>query len=90
MIDIIVGPDGGPVAGPTGSVIGTLRLGRQRYRSKLGRGRWHYDRRRQKPRFTSGPLKGLRVAWEPRAGDKVWRVELKYRGERHFCDRKRR
>jgi hypothetical protein len=91
VIDIIVGPDGGPVAGPTGSVIGTLRLLRDgQYRSKLGRGRWSYDRQRQKPRFASGPLKGRAVTWDPRPPDKVWRIELQYRGERHFCDKPRR
>jgi hypothetical protein len=90
VIDIIIGPDGQPVAGPTGSVIGTLRLGRERYRSKLGRGEWHYDRKRGKPRFTSGPLRRLRVTWDPQPGDDVWRIELQYRGERHFCDRERR
>jgi hypothetical protein len=89
VFDLIVGPDGNPVAGPTGSVIGTLRLRKDRYRSKLGGGKWRYDRARGKPRFSSGPLKGLRVSWDPRAEDEVWRIELQYRGERHFCDKPR-
>jgi hypothetical protein len=89
VIDIIVGPDGNPVAGPTGSVIGALRLRSERYRSKLGGGRWRYDRKRGKPRFGSGPLKRLKVTWDPRSGDKVWRIELQYKGERHFCDKLR-
>jgi hypothetical protein len=70
-------------------VIGTLRLRSQRYRSKLGGGRWRYDRKRSKPRFRSGPLNGLRVTWDPRDSDDVWRIELQYRGERHFCDKLR-
>jgi hypothetical protein len=41
------------------------------------------------PRFRSGPLKGLRVAWDPRSEDEVWRIELQYKGERHFCDKPR-
>jgi hypothetical protein len=90
VIDIIVGPDGTPVAGPTGSVIGTLRLRKHRYRSKLGVGTWRYIRKRSKPRFRSGPLKGLRVTWDPRPEDEVWRIELQYKGERHFCDKPRR
>ena len=78
------------MAGPTGSVIGTLRLGKERYRSKLGGGTWRYDRERSKPRFRSGPLEGLRVTWDPRSKDEVWRIELQYKGERHFCDKPRR
>jgi hypothetical protein len=38
VIDVIIGPDGNPVAGPTGSVIGTLRLRKARSPSKLGGG----------------------------------------------------
>jgi hypothetical protein len=89
VFDLIVGPDGTPVAGPTGSVIGTLRLRQERYRSKLGGGKWRYNRQRSKPRFRSGPLKGLRVTWDPRPNDEVWRIELQYKGERHFCDKPR-
>jgi hypothetical protein len=37
----------------------------------------------------AGPLNGLQVTWDPQRGDEVWRIELQYEGERHFCDRPR-
>jgi hypothetical protein len=89
VFDISIGPDGSPVSVPFPSVLGTLQLRSTNYRTRLGGGSWLYDRRRGKPRFTTGPLAGLAVTWDVKPADKVWRVELQYRGQRHFCDKRK-
>jgi hypothetical protein len=89
VFDISIGPDGAPISVPFPSVLGTLQLRASTYRTRLGGGRWLYDRRGGKPRFTSGPLARLRVTWDVKPQDKVWRLELQYRGQRHFCDKRR-
>jgi hypothetical protein len=89
VFDISIGPDGLPISVPFPSVLGELQLRASTYRTRLGGGRWLYDRRRGKPRFTSGPLARLQVTWDVKPADKVWRVELQYRGQRHFCDKRK-
>jgi hypothetical protein len=84
VLDTVYFPDGTFGYGPYPSALGTLRLGRTTYRSNVGRGKWHYDRRRGKPVFTTGPLRRLFVTWDPRRGGLM---TFTYRSQNHYCNR---